>query len=138
MLRYLMDTNIFIFSLSDRKQLSRDVEDIIEDYSNEMYISSESIRELMNLLQGGRINIEGWKSAEYVIDYIKNETRFGIKYLKEEHFRQFARLPWFEDHRDQRDRMIIAHALTERLKLITSDMQFYRYERYGLDLVFNG
>jgi len=136
--RYLMDTNILLFLILDSGRLTKRVRLILEDYGSEVYLSSESVRELMNLLQAGKINPEGLKSAKDVIDYVKNETRFVIKYVKEEHFRTFAGLPWFEDHRDQRDRMIIAHAITEKLKLISSDTQFYRYEDYGLDLVYNG
>jgi len=137
MRRYLADTNILLFSILDEEKLSKDVKYILNDYDNEMYISSESIRELMNLLQAGKISVEGLKSAEDVIDFIKNKTRFVIKYVKEEHFRTFAKLPWFNDHMDHRDRMIIAHAITEKLDLISSDTQFYRYKGYGFDLVHN-
>jgi PIN domain nuclease of toxin-antitoxin system len=34
-------------------------------------------------------------------------------------------------------RLIIAHAITERFTLISSDTQFPRYKKYGLDLIYN-
>jgi len=136
-MRLLLDTHIFIHSISDNEQLSRDVAKIIEDYNNELYLPSESLREIRELWQVGKIHVKKWKSAADIIDYIKNETRVVIKYIKEEHFRTYFKLPWFEDHKDPRDRMIIAHAITENLTLISSDAKFYRYEKYGLDWIQN-
>jgi len=135
--RLLLDTNVLLFHLFDEGQLTKKVRHLIGDYSNEVYVSSESVRELMNLLQSGRIRPKELKSAEDVIDFINDKTRFVIKYVKEEHFRTFSKLPFYDDHRDQRDRMIIAHAITENLILISSDTKFFRYERNGLNWVYN-
>ena len=46
-------------------------------------------------------------------------------------------LPFYEDHRDPNDRLIVAQAITDRLPLVSSDRKFSRYERYGLDFIFN-
>ena len=46
-MRYLLDTNIFIYLASDTDSLSEDVKAIIEDYDNEFYMSAESLRELV-------------------------------------------------------------------------------------------
>jgi PIN domain nuclease of toxin-antitoxin system len=126
-----------VYSLTDEEQLSKDVKGIIDNYANEFYISSESIRELMDLFQTKSIGARLWKSKEGIIDYIRNETSFVIKYIKEEHFRTFARMPWFADHKDPRDKMIIAHAMTEKLTLISSDTEFFRYLKHGLDFIHN-
>jgi PIN domain nuclease of toxin-antitoxin system len=42
-----------------------------------------------------------------------------------------------KEHRDFSDRMIISHAITEKLILISSDTHFYKYERFGLDFIYN-
>ena len=41
------------------------------------------------------------------------------------------------DHRDPNDRLIIAQAISDRATLISSDRKFDRYERYGLQFMFN-
>jgi len=136
-MRALIDTNILLFSVLDKEQLTKKVQDIIDNYNNELYIASESIREILELLRDGKIHFNAWKPAKKVIDYIKNETPITIKYAKEEHYRTYSELPWFEDHKDPRDRMIIAHAITEKLSLISSDTKFSKYVKYGLDWIYN-
>jgi len=39
------------------------------------------------------------------------------------------------DHRDPSDHVIIAHAITERLTLLSSDQKFAFYRSQGLDLI---
>jgi len=39
-MRYLLDTNIFIYLVIDPDQLSRDVKAILDDYDNTFYMSS--------------------------------------------------------------------------------------------------
>jgi PIN domain nuclease of toxin-antitoxin system len=135
--RVLLDTHILIHSISDKERLSRKVESILGDYDNELYLSSESLREIRELWQVGKVDVKEWESATDIIDYIKNKTPVVVKYAKEEHFRTYFELPWFEDHKDPRDRMIIAHAITEKLTLISGDAKFSKYERYGLDWIQN-
>jgi PIN domain nuclease of toxin-antitoxin system len=135
--RVLLDTHILIHSISDKERLSRRVENILGDYGNELYLSSESLREIRELWQVGQIHVKEWKTANDIIDYIKNETPVVIKYAKEEHFRTYFELPWFEDHKDPRDRMIIAHAITEKLSLISGDAKFFKYVKYGLVWIKN-
>jgi PIN domain nuclease of toxin-antitoxin system len=137
MRRFLIDTNILLFSVLDRDLLSKDVKRHLSDYSNQIYISSESIREIINLVQIGKIRVKAWKSADDVIDFIKNETTFEISHIREEHIRTLAKLPMLKEHRDFSDRMIISHAITENITLISSDTDFPKYIRFGLDLLYN-
>jgi predicted nucleic acid-binding protein len=50
-MRYYLDTNIFIFALSNDKkdEISVNVLDILEDYSNTFYISTTALKELILL-----------------------------------------------------------------------------------------
>jgi PIN domain nuclease of toxin-antitoxin system len=124
--------------LIDDELLSKDVKDIIDDcYKRCVYISAESIKEIIHLLQIGKIHVKQWKSAKDVVNYICDDTMIDIKYIAKEHLETLADLPFFKDHRDPCDRMLIAQAITENLTLISSDEQFPRYRKYGLDLVFN-
>lgn len=136
-MRYLIDTNIFLFSVSDRSSLSNDVVDILGSYSDNIYMSSRVIEETVNLFQAGKIKDKKWKKAEDVIDFIAIETEFEIKTIKEEHLRTLSRLPLFEDHKDPTDRIIIAQAITEKIPLISSDRKFFYYKNYGLDFIYN-
>ena len=42
-----------------------------------------------------------------------------------------------QGHKDPSDHIIIAHAIAERMPLISSDSRFEFYRSQGLDLIFN-
>lgn len=42
-----------------------------------------------------------------------------------------------EEHNDPSDHVIITHAITEKLPLISSDRKFEYYRAQGLELIFN-
>ncbi len=44
-MRYLIDTNIFLFHVLGNNLLDENVEKIIDDYENQIYISSESVKD---------------------------------------------------------------------------------------------
>lgn len=60
--------------------------------------------------------------------------------LAEEHFRTYAKLlpNEVEDHKDPSDHLIISHAITNRIPLISRDRKFRFYENQGLDLIYYG
>jgi PIN domain nuclease of toxin-antitoxin system len=136
-MRYIIDSNIFLFLLLDKEQLTRDVQYILDDYTNQLYISSESVKEIIHLLQSGKVHIKQWKSAGDIVGFINNETDFKIKYIGEEHLITLSELPLHKYHTDPSDRMIIAQAITEKMPIISSDRKFHDYRRYGLKFVFN-
>ena len=59
--------------------------------------------------------------------------------MGEEQLGTYARLEInkAEDHKDPSDHIIIAHAITNRMPLISSDHKFKFYTKQGLDLVYN-
>ena len=135
-MRYLIDSNILILSIVDTGQLTREVRDILNDYGNLIYVPAKCVEELIYLQQTRKVTVQRWKTADDIIDNIK-ELNFGIKYIAEEHLRTLAKLPLFPDHKDPTDRIIVAQAITEKIALISSDRKFPLYVRYGLDFVFN-
>jgi len=135
-MRYLIDTNIVVFTVTDLEQITREVEDIMNDYNNQLYVSSETVKELINLYQGGRIEVKRWKTAKDIVDFIK-DANFGIKSPKEEHLRTLAGLPVLPEHKDPSDRMMIAQAITENIPIISSDREFALYRKFGLNFILN-
>jgi len=63
-MRYLIDTNIFLFVIQEQDKLSKDVQFIIDDYENKIYISSESIKEIILLLRAKKIEVPKWKTTK--------------------------------------------------------------------------
>jgi len=104
-MRYLLDTNVFIFFVNDTYFLSNDVNAILKDYSNTLYISAESVKELIVLVRNNKVRFKQWRTQVQMIEAIEHE--FGIKILpiKKEHLLTYARLTINEgqDHRDPSD-----------------------------------
>ena len=136
-MRYLIDTNIVIFFGIENDRLSRQVSAILNDYENQIYISSESVKEIFMLLEHRKINVPSWKYPQHLFDTIENEWGFTVNYVKKEHLFTFAELEPVEGHNDPFDRMIIAQAITEQMPLISSDAKFNRYGQQKLDFILN-
>ncbi|GHU96830.1 twitching motility protein PilT [Bacteroidia bacterium] len=136
-MRYLLDTNIFIYMNEDKELLSKDVVHILGDYSNLLYISSESIKELLHLFQTGKIKHKQWKVAQDIINSVEDVWNITIKYVKKEHLVTFSTLDRVENHNDPSDRLIIAQAITEKMPLISSDGKFEHYRKQKLQFIYN-
>jgi PIN domain nuclease of toxin-antitoxin system len=135
-MRYLVDTNLLV-NIVEGKHISDDVYSILNDYENIGYISSESIKEFIHLIQLDKLRPQ--KSIKFldIFDFVENTLGLAVKYVKEEHLKRLATLDTVKDHTDPSDRLIIAVALTERFPIISSDKYFKYYKRQGLDLIFN-
>ena len=135
-MRYLIDTNILInFALED--YISKDVEEVIDDYKNQVFVSSESVKEFIQLVQTERVVLKKSFLSLYVFDLIENEFGFHVKYVTKEHLRTLSKLEIVEGHNDPNDRLIIAQATTEKIPLISSDTKFPKYRKFGLVFIFN-
>ena len=139
MMRYLIDTCIFINFALDKSLLSKDVLAILEDYDNIICVSAETPRELIIQYNNKKLVSKYWKSARAMIDAIQNDYFIEILPLKEEHMKTYSELEinTAQDHKDPSDHVIIAHAITEHLPLITEDDKFEFYKKQGLDLILN-
>ena len=123
-MRYLLDTNIFIDMVMD-DYVSTDILGLTGNYENLIYVSSESVKEYLHLVQAGKVIIrKEFRSTLDVFDLIENTLGFQVKYVTKEHLCTFANLDRVEGHNDPSDRLIISQALTEKMPVISSDAKF--------------
>lgn len=136
-MRYLVDTCTFLFLANDPDLLGPDIQSIFEDYDNEFCISIESIKELIIAYRSKGVSFKSCKSISDIIHTIKNVYYFTILPLKEEQMQTYANLSinTAEDHRDPSDHIIIAHAICNRMPLISCDRKFQFYTKQGLNLI---
>jgi len=135
-MRYLLDTNILINLVKDDYD-DTDILELTTDYENIIYVSSESVKEFIHLVQAGKNILKKEYRALDVFDLIETTFGFEVKYVTKEHLRTFAQLDLVEGHNDPSDRLIIAQALTEKMPVISSDTKFPKYRKQGLNLIFN-
>lgn len=139
-MRCLLDTCLLIDWISD-DYMSPDIISILADSDNTLYVSSESIKEYINLFQQGKLSLasEFKASGREVFDLIENVLGINIKYVAKEHLQTLFSLPNVEGHTDPSDRLIIAQAICEKMTLLSSDTKFpeYKKKNIGLDLIMN-
>ena len=70
-MRYLIDTNIFVYLATDVDSLSRDVLSLLEEPNTLLYISVESVRELIVGNKG--LCSKRWNSIEEMVTAIEKE-----------------------------------------------------------------
>ena len=139
-MRYYLDTNILIYMLTrNSDELSKEVFEILTDYSNTYITSTVCVHELIHLFQIGKIPLKRNGERVVINDFSKwlKEMGIGIVPVSVKHLEELAALPLMDDHRDSNDRLIIAQAISDRIPLVSSDHKFGRYVKYGLDFIFN-
>ena len=138
-MRYLLDTNIFIYLSTDHDKLDPNVFAILSEPDTLMYISAESVRELIVAYNNKGWGNKKWKSAEDMVRSIEETHFVEIQPISKDVMKTYSRLNVNKamNHKDPSDHVIISHAMTLGMPLISSDMRFPYYTRQGLQLVFN-
>ena len=81
-MRVLLDTNIFVYMSTDPEYLSRDVLSLLKEPDTLLYISAESVRELIVGYRNKGLCSKRWKTGEAMVAAIENE--FYVQILPRE------------------------------------------------------
>lgn len=138
-MRYYLDTQTLAQVVLTSGWMSDDVRALTADWSNLFLSSSVCVKELIHLIQTGRIR-PARKKADYApADIISSIHRASITIVpaNERHLHRLAGLPLFDNHNDPNDRLIIAQAIADNIPLISTDLKFAQYTPFGLELVPN-
>jgi len=128
-----------LYMVRDTGEMSSDVEAIVNDYGNQLYMCAASIREIVAAWYKYEDMQKNWESPDEVIQEICDQWGVQVLYPQREHYKTFVNLRWNQaaKHTDTTDHLIIAHAITEKMTLISSDTKFDFYCKQGLDYFFN-
>jgi PIN domain nuclease of toxin-antitoxin system len=118
-MQILLDTHIFLWWLKDDQQLSKQARLAITN-ADMVYVSSVSIWEAAIKIQLGMLDA----NIRELVEAIESEG-FTELSLKAKQAAIVAELPTF--HRDPFDRMLIAQAVSEPLRLLTADSILKQY-----------
>ena len=123
-MRLLLDTQIFLWYLADSRRLSEDARHAITD-ADQVFVSAASIWEAAIKTTIGRLSVQ-------LDELVAGIAASGFSELPvtARHAAHVAALT--EHHRDPFDRLLIAQAIDEPLRLMTADASLRRYS----DLVF--
>ena len=69
-MRLLLDTNIYVYMVSDRKSLTKDVCTYLEDPENLKYLSIVSLQELIIAFRTKKLLSNIWKTEAEMISFV--------------------------------------------------------------------
>jgi PIN domain len=141
-MKYFLDTNIIIILYEGRyDELRPFVLEILQDSKNSFYASSISLLEIAQLYRKKR-----FKGVDYTIvdtgeKFIKQILKavYLVKILPFEDKQAFVagRLDFEPKHNDPNDLAILAHAISEKMTIISCDDKFPFYQKQGAKVIHN-
>ena len=136
-MRILLDTCAVIDLLTDVDNFDSATLDLLEDNSNLLFASFETMREIVIHFNNKALLSKYWKTPDDVLDAVEHDLNIEFLLLRRDVGYTYGRLELNEaqEHHDPSDHVIISHAITERLTLLSSDAKFPFYRNQGLDLI---
>lgn len=118
-MRVLLDTHVLLWALADDTRLSRDARKLIES-ATEVYVSSASYWEMAIKIGLGKLHV-----SLPEIRLAAQNSGFNELPVSGEHTEALLKLA--DHHRDPFDRMLVAQAISEPMRLLTADVQVAKY-----------
>ena len=137
MKKLMLDTCVVVDMLLDYKGMDSSVKAILNDPQYMLCASFETMRELVVLFNNKKLLSKYWHSAKDVIDCVANDLEIEFLPLRPHTGYTYSLLTLNEgmNHKDPSDHVIISHAITEHIPLLSSDLKFAFYREQGLELI---
>ncbi|MBN2546506.1 MAG: type II toxin-antitoxin system VapC family toxin [Spirochaetes bacterium] len=129
-MKYLIDTHILICSLFDPDKIKKNIQDVLVDRDNDIFVSKISLWEITLKYSLGKMEISG-----VLPEHIENgiiKLGFEIKDLETDEILTYYKLPKMDNHKDPFDRMIIWQCIKNKLILLSRDSRIKDYKKNGL------
>ncbi len=120
----LLDTHVWLWMNGAVKRLSEPAREILTEGKQELYLSAASTWEIAIKHAAGRLELP--QPPERYIPSTLAENEVKPLAIHQAHTWRAAALPLH--HRDPFDRMLIAQAQAEGLRLMTADSKLGRYD----------
>ena len=112
-MRLLLDTHVFLWAVSGSRQLTPKIRAVIKG-ADEVFVSAASIWEIAIKVRLGKLEADPVTMVEAI-----EESGFKELPVRAAHAAHVANLPLL--HADPFDRLLVAQAVTEPLRLLTAD-----------------
>jgi PIN domain nuclease of toxin-antitoxin system len=122
-MRYLLDTNIFLWWSARADNLSAPVAAILRERTTELYLSLASVWEIQIKVQLGKLPLR-MPLAQLIAEQVETNG-FTLLPVIVEHVYRLDQLPLY--HRDPFDRILVAQAMVEHMTMLSSDSLLAQY-----------
>ncbi|XID75990.1 type II toxin-antitoxin system VapC family toxin [Alkanindiges sp. WGS2144] len=121
-MQLLLDTHVALWAITDAPQLTPHARSLISSSDNKIFVSDVSIWEICikHALQRSNMPISGKQAHAYF-----QQSGYFILGITTTHILMLDELPNL--HRDPFDRLLVAQARAEPLRLVTHDTTVARY-----------
>jgi len=129
-LNILLDTQCWLWALSEPEKLNNTAQNLIADETNRLYLSVASVWEIGIKVKIGKLSL-----PEAFEDFIASRFRqFDITSLNITVYHAIVASNLPLHHKDPFDRMLIAQAKAEDLPILTTDNMFKLYDVSLIDV----
>ena len=122
-MKLLLDTHTLLWFIAGNTNLSASARSLIEDASNEKFVSIASVWETAIKISIGKMSLS--TPFDVLFPHQLEINGFELLPVKIEHTSVVATLPFH--HRDPFDRLLIAQAIEEKMTLVSVDEIFDDY-----------
>jgi PIN domain nuclease of toxin-antitoxin system len=119
----LLDTHVLLWEILGDPRLKPHVRDALKDGDNRLHLSIASLWEISTNLANRRLKLPD-RNIDYIVGFMER-WRIELLPVRVEHIRAAAQLPFH--HGDPFDRMLVAQANIEGLRLVSSDEKVKMY-----------
>ncbi len=123
-MKLLLDTHAFLWLNQAPEKLSPTIRDLCEQGNDAFYLSLVSAWEMQIKQQLGKLRIKPIERD--LIETNLNDNNISLLPITLGHIQQLNRLPLH--HRDPFDRLLIAQAQLEEMRLVSADTAFADYD----------
>jgi PIN domain nuclease of toxin-antitoxin system len=125
--KILLDTHVFLWAITDSPRLSQEQRELFLDEDNELHLSVASLWEMLIKAGLGKLPLPE-PATEYLVRQME-KNRIVLLPIRIAHLAEMQKLPLL--HRDPFDRMLVAQARAEKLRMLSVDE---RMREYGIEV----
>ncbi len=122
-MRLLLDTHVFLWAAGEPEELAEPARAAIADAENEIYVSAAVAWEITIKAALGKLKVPG-EPASWFPARVRSLGFDGLPILAE-HALAVGALP--DHHHDPFDRILVAQAQLEGMRLVTRDPEIQKY-----------
>lgn len=133
-MKYLLDTNIILWSMIDDKRLDERIYSLVNNKNNEIFYSTVSVWEV----ELKHLKHKNFRLSAEQFEFLCNQNYLENIQIQNKHVKRLAEIKerFGElEHNDPFDRMLLAQAMSENMVLITHDQKFKQYNCANVLLV---
>ena len=122
-MKYLLDTNVWLWSLWEPERIARKAREEIADLSHEVFLSAATSWEVAIKVAAGKLRL-----PEPPVSYVpRRMAEQGVRPLPVSHPHALAVFALPPHHHDPFDRLLVSQARLEDMILVTADDLLKKY-----------